>query len=90
MWWDIDLFHLFRWMLVVVCTVYATLQLVSSLWGWHEYLSPSKRETAVLRRYVLLQLLRLRVHRFLWELLQIVTLLGALAYLVWLHHTLIR
>ena len=43
MWREIDLFHLFRWMLVTVCTVYATLQLASMLWGCHQYLSPQRR-----------------------------------------------
>ena len=87
MWRHIDLFYTFRYILVTVCTIYATLQLASTLWHWHIYLSPSKRETAVLRHYLLLQLMRLRVHRFVFELLGIVILVGVLAYVVRLHYT---
>jgi hypothetical protein len=83
---ELDLFYLFRYALVLICTVYAALQIASSLWGWHRYLTPSRRETAVLRQYVILQLLRLRVRRFIPDVIQIVLLLGVLGYLVRLHH----
>ena len=83
-----DLFHLFRSGLVTVCTVYAIVRIAASLWRWSSYLAPARREAMVLQRYIVLQLLRLRPHRFAFDLVQITVLLGLLAYLVWLHRVL--
>ena len=85
MWLQLDLFYLFRYALVMICTVYTVLQIGHTLWGWHVYLTPSRRQTAALRQYIIVQLLRMRIGRFIPDLIKIVVLTGLLAYLVWLH-----
>ena len=84
---ELDLFFLFRRALVTVCTVYAAVRLGAAAWRWVDYLSGSQRETVLLRRYIIIQLVRLRLHRFTFELAQILVLAAAFLYVVWLHHT---
>ncbi len=79
-----DLFDVFRWSLALVCTVYASVQITVTLRAWLVYFATS-RETALLGRYVSVQLLRLRVRRFLPEVLQITLLLVVLLVIVWVH-----
>ena len=81
---EFDLFFVFRWILVTVCTIYAAAQVGQSLWRWLDYFAGSRR-TAVLGHYVMVQLLRLRLRRFGFELLQIVVLLVVLGCLVYGH-----
>ena len=68
-----DLFHLFRWLLGIVVTVYAAVVTVQWLWGWWVWLTrPSQgyeKQFALLRRYLMLHGLRLRVRRFGGDLL---------------------
>jgi len=85
---EFDLFFAFRYALGLVCGVYATVRLVTSVWRWHLYLSPARRSTNLMRQYVILHLLRLRVHRFTLELAQIVGLAALFCVLVYLHRTL--
>lgn len=80
-----DLFDVFRWSLALVCTIYATLQIIVSVRAWLVYFR-SSRQTAILGRYVTVQLLRLRLKRFLPELLQIAALLLILGGIVWCHY----
>lgn len=81
---DYDLFVMFRWSLATVCTIYAVVVTIRSLWGWLGWFAGS-RETAVIGRYTLVLLLRLRLRRFGWELFQIVTLLVLFTGVVYLH-----
>lgn len=81
---DLDLFETFRWLLAVVCTVYAVVVTVRSLLGWLEYFA-STRETAILGRYTLVLLLRIRMRRFAGELLQIAGLTAFLVLLLYAH-----
>ncbi len=66
-----DLFEQWRILLTVVCTVYAVVVTGRSLWSWAVYLSGRDRRTSLLRSYIVVQLLRLRLRRFAGELLQI-------------------
>lgn len=66
-----DLFELWRLVLGILCTIYATVVTVQSLWHWGVYLSGGDRSTTLMRRYVIIQLLRLKPGRFTWELVQI-------------------
>ena len=83
--WELDLFVTFRWMLATICTVYAAVCIWQSLWGWLNYFS-SSRQTAVLGRYTVVLLLRLKIRRFAGELLQIAAWLLVLGLLVYLHY----
>ncbi len=80
---DFDLFYFWRWILVIVCTIYWAVRLGQSLWGWYLYLWADYRPAALMRKYLVIQALRIRVHRFTLELIQIVALLvlfGAVTY----------
>lgn len=66
-----DLFELWRLLLGTVCTIYAIVVTARSLWGWVEYLSGSDRTKSMMRKYVIVQLLRLHLRPFAWELAQI-------------------
>lgn len=66
-----DLFELWRLVLGFLCTIYATVVTVQSLWSWCVYFSGADRSTTLMRRYVIVQLLRLKPGRFSWELVQI-------------------
>jgi hypothetical protein len=86
---EYDLFDFWRWFLAVVCTVYAVVVTARGLWDWHVWLSPRRRETALLRQYVIVMLLKLRLRNFLGEIARIgfwAALLAALvcAHLFWL------
>lgn len=70
-----DLFYFWRWILVLVCTVYWGLCLAQTMWGWYQYLWSDDRSAAMMRRYVFVQFMRMRVHRFSRELVQITVLL---------------
>ncbi|MBP7935719.1 MAG: hypothetical protein KA354_13815 [Phycisphaerae bacterium] len=82
---EFDLFVWFRWLLATVCTVYAVVVTGRSLWGWLAYFG-SSRQTAILGRYTLVLLLRMRSARFAGELLQIAVLSAMLLALVCMHH----
>lgn len=81
---NLDLFDMFRWLLAVVCTVYAVVVTARSLVGWWEYFR-STRETAILGRYTLVLLLRVRLRRFAGELVQIAGLTVVLILLLYAH-----
>jgi hypothetical protein len=76
-----DLFESWRYILALTCTVYATIITLRWMWGWYEYLWQPDRSRALMRRYAVVQLLRIRVRRFMGEGLQIA---GWSVLLVWL------
>jgi len=82
---EYDLFDFWRWFLAVVCTAYAIVVTARGLWDWHVWLSPRRRETALLRQYVIVMLLRVRVQRFLGEIARIGWWAAVLAGLVFAH-----
>ena len=59
-----DFFKFFRWWLAILVTVYASIITLQSLWGWYLWLAGSDRYTSLLRRYLLVQGLRLRFKAF--------------------------
>lgn len=82
---DVDLFYLFRWGVGWVATVYATVITVQSLYGWYVYLTAGDRYTSMMRRYILLQAVRLRIGSFGGDLL--VCLLLCVAFvIIWRAH----
>ena len=80
-----DLFYTWRYLLAVVCTIYAAVRLGQSLWRWQQYLWSGERSTTLMRHYLLVQFLRLKVHRFTLELFQIGVLLGLFVLISWAH-----
>lgn len=80
-----DLFYFWRWLLVVICTVYTIVRLGQSIWRWHQFLWAERRSSLMMRHYLFVHALRLRVHRFTLELVQIVVLLVLLGAISWAH-----
>lgn len=78
---DIDLFNFFRYMLGWVVTIYASIITSQSLYGWYIYLTGSDRYIGLLRRYVIVQSLRLRFKSFRGDLLICILLCVAFALL---------
>jgi hypothetical protein len=77
-----DPFRVFRFLLGTVVTVYATIITLQSLWDWYVWLSGGDRYLGMLRRYLLVQGLRLRFRTF-WGDLIICILLGVAFLLLW-------
>jgi hypothetical protein len=60
----VDFFDFFRWVLGTVVTIYATITTAQSIYGWWVYLSGQGKYMSLVRRYVMLQGLRLRIKSF--------------------------
>ena len=86
---DLDLFDTFRWLLAIICTVYATIVTWYTLSGYLTWFNSSRHLQRV-GSYAALLLLRIRVLRFMFELLQVVVLAAMFFYIVHLHHVLAR
>lgn len=81
---DLEVFATFRWLLAIVCTVYAIIVTLQTLRSWLIYFMSSRRYQ-ILGRYTLALLLGVRARQFAAELLQIGGLLAALLLLVYAH-----
>ena len=82
---EIDLFHLFRRMLALVCCLYAMLHLIRAALRWMGADTLSGPHAVRLQRYVVTQLLRTKLRRFGWDVMQIALLSSLLFYVVSLH-----
>jgi hypothetical protein len=78
----IDLFFAFRFMLATVVTIYVTILTAQSLWGWYVWLAGSDKYISLLRRYILVQGLRLRFKAF-WGDVIICMLLTVAFFMLW-------
>ncbi len=81
---EVQIFAAFRWMLAIICTIYALLVTAQTLRSWLIYFL-SGRRYKILGRYTLALLLRIRLRQFALELAQIAALLGFLFFLVYAH-----
>ena len=77
-----DLFDVYRQTLAIVFGSYAIVKAGHLLWNWQIGSRRAGRHEAVLRRYLVTSLLRIRLRRFWFELLQIAVLAVIFAYLV--------
>ena len=82
---DFDPFYLFRYLLCVVCTIYATARTGQTLLRWQRWLWADGRSQTLVRRYLAAQLVRVRLRRFGFDVLQIVVLLAVFWQVVLLH-----
>jgi hypothetical protein len=84
-----DLFDLFRWLLGTIVTIYATIVLLQWAWSWWVWLTRPdpgyERHFALLRRYLVIHGLRIRVTRFGVDLLVIIGLCIVFVLLLWAH-----
>ncbi|NLF30743.1 MAG: hypothetical protein GX591_07635, partial [Planctomycetes bacterium] len=79
------LFDLYRRLLMIVLGVYGTIRLTQAAWRLSARLRGPSRHVRVLRGYVALLALRVRLHRFGAELLQILALAVLLGVLLYAH-----
>lgn len=80
-----DLFEFYRTLLFIILTVYTTAMTISMIGqaGW--LLTSQDRSAAILRKYLLLMILRLRLGPLGGELLQILLLGAIFLGILWLH-----
>ena len=83
---QIDFFNFFRIGLGWIVTIYATVITVQSLWGWYVWLAGEDKYISMLRRYVILHSLRLRIRKFGLDVLMCVLLTVAFFILWHAHH----
>jgi hypothetical protein len=60
----VDFFDFFRWVLGTVVTIYATVVTFQSAYSWWVYLGSEGKYFSLIRRYIMLQGLRLRFTTF--------------------------
>ena len=82
---DLDLFFLWRRILVIACTLYAIVRLAQAARTWYVRLSGRQRHMAIARQYLLIQLLRVSPKRFGWQLLELGVLAVTLLGLIYAH-----
>ena len=87
--WTGDLFELYRRLLLIALTVYALLRLIRTVETVGGVLLSRRREFVMLRQYVAVQFLRLRLRRFAWDWVEIAGLLVVVSFLGWLHTKLV-
>lgn len=84
----IDIFDYFRYILATIATIYATVITLQSLWGWYVWLAGGEKYISIVRRYVIVQGLRLRFRTF-WGDLLICGMLCVTFLILWHAHYLI-
>src|SRR5450432_2840998 len=85
---DVDFFNFFRWAAGTVATVYATVITLQSLYGWYIWFAGQDKYIGMLRRYVIVHGLRLRVRAF-WGDVIVCVLLCVVFLMLWHAHHLI-
>lgn len=79
---DMDPFHAFRYALATFVTVYATVVTLQVAWEWYAWLMGRDRYMGMVRRYVVVHGLRLRLTAF-WGDALVCALLGVAFVLAW-------
>jgi hypothetical protein len=79
-----DLFEFYRFMLAVMVGIYSASRLTLIIWRW-ELISEGWLSSSLLRRYVIVLLLRMRLRQFTFEFGTIAGLLLVLALLIRAH-----
>ena len=82
---NVDFFQFFRYTLSGIATIYATILTLQSLWGWIVWLSGRDKYISLVRRYVIVHGLRLRVKSF-WGDVILCMLLCVVFLLLWYAH----
>ena len=80
-----DLFEFWRLALTTTCCIYAAVMMARSLWRIAAYLSADDRTASVMRSYVVVQVMRLRLRRFTGEFVRIGLCLVILAAVLYAH-----
>jgi hypothetical protein len=80
-----DLFELYRFLLASLVCVYVTVRLVAFIWQWQGFGRGGQVGSALLRQYLIVLLLRIRLRRFVYELMVIGGLAAVLVLLLRMH-----
>lgn len=84
----VDFFNFFRWVLALIVTVYATVVTLQQLWDWYVMLKGKDKHIALLRRYLVVHVLRLRFKTFLGDV--VICILLCVAFIImWRAHQVI-
>ena len=86
---QIDFFDFFRYAAGTVVTIYATVVIVQSIVQWYKILVQQDRYTTLLRRYLVVSGLRLKVRNFGPDVL-VMVLLCVVFGIIWYEHGLVR
>ena len=82
---EIDIFFVFRRFLIIAGTIYTAIRLYQSAQDFWRTISGREKHKQLMRRYLMLQMFRIRILKFWPQLLQIVALLIILSLLIFLH-----
>lgn len=80
---EIDIFDFYRRVLMILGGSYGLVRLVNFIWRWRERGLAASRHEAMLRHWVELTALRLRIRRFTLDVLQVGLLAAILGYVIW-------
>jgi len=80
-----DFYLIFRWLLFVFVTIYFCITFGQFLWTWYLWLWQRDRYIGMLRRYLIVHGLRVRVRAF-WGDAVVCALLGVVFLLMWACH----
>jgi hypothetical protein len=61
---ELDPYIAFRWILGTFVTIYASVVTIMSLWQWYIWLATQDKYISLVRRYIIVQGLRLRFRSF--------------------------
>lgn len=81
---EIDLFAFYRRLLLILVSTYGVIRLIQFIWRWRAGGLRAGRHETMVRHWVELSVLQVRIKRFTLDVLQIVVLAAILAYVVWL------
>lgn len=80
-----EIFDLYRRLLGILLAVYGLVNLLNFVLKWREAMSRAGRSEAVLRRYLVTTVLRVRLRKFGFDFVQIGLLAAILVGVLWLH-----
>ncbi len=80
---EIDFFDFFRYALGTVVTIYASIVTLQSLWSWYVWLAGRDKYISLVRRYVVVHGLRLRIRAFWGDVL--ICILLCVTFLILCH-----
>jgi hypothetical protein len=86
----VDFFDFFRWVLGTVVTIYATVVSAQTVYGWWVYFGGEGRYLSLVRRYIMLQGLRLRIRTFGGDVLVCILLTAVWVLLLRAHQMVAR
>ncbi len=80
-----DIFSFYRQLLALLVGTYSLIRLIHFVWRWQAAMESGRRSEVLARRYLVIQILRLRISRFALDLVELGALLLLLAWVIHLH-----